>query len=384
MEKFLDRTDNPYKKSTYIDVKHMDIKARIQYYYFRRKMEQKYHIKIPIIASHFGVSGENQAMAVATGLWPNFDRYRETEDIYDYYDNEILRKDKGPHDSASVHWSDHVMKANGKGYEAYDPLDKFEMAMYKPLNFVHEDSVFNGITFDPFKNYDRGKDTSVGWFYPWSVNLFDEEIIEINKSDGIIGILMDPRQLGAFMPKYRDNIHLFGKMFLDSLKAKVNDTILKRLGLGLKMSDLAGKDGKYAFEYMKAEPLIRNIFYIVRLIKAQRDAELHQSDTLYMREHYPQFIRDDSAAKKDPWDMIAIGSDYDGLIDPVDFAPTAAYIPLLHRRMVVYAYIFSLIHRDQFHLPGSGECFINSLEDSMEKMGKIFYHNGKNFILQYF
>jgi hypothetical protein len=371
---FLDTGNSFYKKPTYIDVKHMDIKARVQYYYYRRKMEQELGIPIPIIASHFGVSGEKQAMAAATGLWPNFDRYSETETPYDFYRNEILRKNRN--ETTAEHWSDHVMNASGNGYN-HDTLDRFEKAMYKPLNFGNETEVFNDSTFNPFEHYDIDKDPNIGWFYPWSINLFDEEIIEVNKSGGIIGLLMDPRQLGAYMPRYKQHIHDYGNRF---------EKIVKEINWKPGFLELLGivKEDLNRIEYMKCEPLLRNIFYIVRLVKNQQDAEAHQGNNPYMQINHPSFIKDTALARQDGWNMISIGSDYDGLIDPIDIAPTAAYIPLLQKRLIVYAYVFALMHADEFHEPGSSTPLINSPEDSKEKMRKIFYLNGRNFVVKYF
>jgi hypothetical protein len=371
--KFLNpATSRVHKKPTYIDVKHMDIKARIQYYYRRRELEKELKIKIPIVASHFAVSGEKQAMAAATGLWPNFDRYGEVENTGKFYRERILREKKGNRDSF---WIKGVMR--GEYFRGDNKLDTFEIAMYKSLNFCAPDSI-KGKTFDPFAEYDINKDDNVGWFYPWSINLFDEEIIEINKSDGIIGLLLDPRQLGTFAPKYKDSIKVFENNFLKEKRKFTNEELAF---LNLDTNDLVAK------EYLKCEPLLRNIFYIVRLISQQKDAENHyrKNDTTYLKENYPWFIKDDSTLKKDPWELIALGSDYDGLIDPIDAAPTSSYIPLLHRRLVVYAYIFAKIHIGQFHCTDDrNKRLINNLQDSYDKMKKIFYENGKDFIIKYF
>ena len=376
------RNSRRHRKPTYIDVKHMDIKARIQYYYIRRQLEKELDVPIPIIASHFAVSGEQQAMAAATGLYPKSDKYRETERTRHYYNKYILKYNDST--ERKKYWADGVM-GGALFPKRHDSLDRFEKAMYKPLYFLDTGYTKDSINYDPFTKYKLDEDENVGWSYPWSINLFDEEIIEINKSDGIIGLLLDPRQLGTYAAHYGDSIAYYEKAFKNE-KKHLDDNFLKSIGLS--------KDDLLDKEYIKSEPLLRNIFYIVRLIKYQQAAEDHYErgrDLEATQKLYSWFMPDDSShrTKKDPWNLIALGSDYDGLIDPIDFAPTAAYVPGLQRRLVVYAYIFSKIHSNQFHLPGkqAGDpagFFIQSLQDSKEKMRNIFYENGKNFISKYF
>lgn len=387
VEAFLnpDSSVTRFQKPTYIDVKHMDIKARIQYYYMRRKYEKLFKVSIPIIASHFGVSGEGQAMAAATGLWPNFDRYNEIENIRRYYYTDIVLKYKKK--KRAWYWGSGVM--DGQAYaNSADPnyanrriLDSFERAMYTPLDFT-TDTIFDNRLYDPFKNYKVDK-SKAGWYYPWSINLFDEEIVEINKSDGIIGILLDPRQLGAFMPNYKNIKKKLGKKF-EYWKSKVLDDAASLLPYDFRI----GEGEINAIEYFKAEPLIRNIFYIVQVIKNRKLQEdfykATGNDVCKTRERYPEYIQDLIFTEKDPWKMVAIGGDFDGLIDPLDLSPTASYIPLLRKRMVIYAYIFAQIHHLEFTDPLTGSPYIQTLAESYQKMEQFFYSNGRDFILKYF
>jgi hypothetical protein len=353
LEAFLDPSKTHHQKPTYIDVKHMDVKGRIQYYYKRRELERKFGMPIPIIASHFAISGEKQAMAAATGLWPKFDQYPETENPHRFYKNKIL---------ISGRW-ERVM--SGTYNKSHGPMCPEEMNMYTSLDFL---SPPKSIAYNPFQNYDLDADAEVGWFYPWSLNLFDEEIIEINKSDGIIGLLLDPRQLGAFAPNYKT----FEFKGLQEAKKHYQS--------------LSGEEIKYyqlesanitAKEYMKAEPLLRNIFYIIRLILQQQHAQEEPSG-------YPWFVKDTLLSKKCPWDMIALGTDFDGLIDPIDFAPTSSYLPLMHKKMILFALWYARIHSNEFFDPRSKLPLIIDIDDSKKKMKKIFYSNGVKFIKQYF
>ena len=376
---FLDPGTSRFKKPTYIDVKHMDVEGRIQYYYMRRRYEQQFKMPIPIIASHFAVSGENQAMAAATGLWPYFDKYREVENVSKFYRKRILKRNNAAKREDA--WED-IMGEPGSIYNKnkrsyYDSetgLDSFDRAMYKPMNFIDPNYIDNKV-YDPFAKFKLEND-KVGWYYPWSINLFDEEIIEINKSDGILGLMLDPRQLGAFMDKYKKIKKNFGAKFRE----------LKRQ-LELKPQEL----GKYGMtpadinenEYFKTEPLIRNLFYIVKIIRQRK-----KDEAAYIsggnKKPYDDYIEDTAFLKHDAWEFISIGGDFDGYTDPIDYASTAAYIPVLKSRMIVYAWIFAQMHKDQFNDPITGDLLITSLDDSAKKMQLIFYENGQKFIKKYF
>lgn len=380
-------THNIYSKPTYIDVKHMDIKARIQYYYHRREYERDNKVHIPIIASHFAVSGEKQALAVATGLRPNFDRYDETEDQMAFYRHHIFKNNDT--NRREEYWTEFM---RGDNYpllnEKKQVLDSFERAMYKPMNFLNKTMFTDTSAYDPFKHFKLDSE-KLGWYYPWSINLFDEEIIEISKSGGFIGVMLDPRQLGAYMPKSRKIQETFGNKF-DSIIKIISNTATAHYGLTVQ--DVS------KIEYFKTEPMIRNIFYIIQTIKNQQAAEsvyksivadpkadsVDHKALVATRIKYPEYVADSSFCEKDAWETITIGGDFDGFIDPLDYCPTASYIPLLHKRMVLYAYIFAQIHKNDFHEPDTMLPLITSLEDSDKKMQQFFFSNLQGFIKEYF
>ena len=79
--------DGKHGKPIYIDVRHMDVKARSQYYAMRDsilKADPK-RKNIPIIMSHSAASGEDSTTAFLTGLCPSFDRYSEVKCPHWYY-----------------------------------------------------------------------------------------------------------------------------------------------------------------------------------------------------------------------------------------------------------------------------------------------------------
>jgi hypothetical protein len=383
VEAFLNPDSSRYKKPTYIDVKHMDILARTQYYEIRHQQEKKLGIQIPIIASHFAVSGESLSLAMATGRLfyssgerAYFDKYAEIRNPDRFYKRKVEGNKKLQERINKALPTKIITAENQKQLtEQYT----FNKNSYKVINDVGGDSTnttdFN-VKEDIVIDYKKA-----GWYYPWSINLFDEEIIEINKSNGIIGLLLDPRQLGAFMPNYK-RIEKRLKLQFETYSKGLDAGMLAQLGL--RLSDIN------IIEYFKSEPLIRNLFYIVNTIQQQQAAEqmyaASGNNVTTTKAKYPNFVKPVEAhyPAKGAWETVSIGGDFDGLIDPIDFAPTASYIPSLRARLVVYAYIFAQIHKEEFSDPATGKALIETLADSDKRMEQFFYSNGQKFIKQYF
>ena len=141
VEKLLDTSDG--KPPIYIDVKHMDIQARFDYYKFLKDRNYK---NVPIIASHVAMSGKDSAIAMYTGLCPVYDVYEEVKDPENWY---------------SFQASCGCIK-----------LHHIDLSV-------------------------------MGWFYPWSINLCKEEIPIIYNSDGIIGLSLEERVIGTNSPNYK-------------------------------------------------------------------------------------------------------------------------------------------------------------------------------------
>ena len=114
-----------------IDVKHMSLSGRQQFYAWKKADPDMR--TIPIIASHVGVTGIS---------WERNSRrayYRQTEYLRD--------------------------------------MDQYVVKYKRP----------KGLRLEKLKSY----------FNPTTINLFDEEIVEIIESGGLIGLMMDQRQLGV-------------------------------------------------------------------------------------------------------------------------------------------------------------------------------------------
>lgn len=312
IDKLLD-AEHDYQNPIYIDVKHMDLKARFQYYTIidsintiRKAQGKKL---IPIIASHIGLSGKKRPVAFATGLYPLSDSYEEL-----IFGSTFYKIQANEHDAF---------------WRAYTKLLPREVRALYVENYkesIHE-------SFNPFA--DNINFNAIGWFYPWGINFCDEEIKHIYASDGMIGLNLDRRILGFTMPnydwRYKKNMR---QKFRNIYNA---DEYKTRYGMSFSFED-----------YYLSEPLLRNIFHI---------------------------IEECGVADATAWDHIAIGSDYDGFIQPVKLAPTAESIPMFHEKMIAFLRIFVEIHNKKELLYGL------TPEVAMDK---FFYLNGKNFIFKYF
>ena len=312
MYRLLD-TENDFKAPIYLDVKHMDLKARFQYYQYIdsvntiRKAQGK--TLIPIIASHIGLSGKKRPVAMATGLHPLRDSYEELIFGQTFYKIQANERDQFWRAyTQSLKPSDRVMYFGGLPQDAEKSLNPFQgTANYNTLN----------------------------WFYPWGINFCDDEVKAIYDSDGIIGLNLDRRILGFTMPNYN-------RQYKKNLRRLFNDVY--------DADEYSLADGTpITFEdYYRSEPLLRNIFHVVEVSGRQNATA---------------------------WNHVAIGSDYDGFIQPIQLAPSAEYMPSFHRKMVVFARLFSAIHNKQPLLYGLS---------AQTAMDKFFYTNGRDFVFKYF
>lgn len=311
------KPDSAGSKRILIDVKHFDVQARFEFYALAKMLETKYNMKVPLIASHVAMSGEKLPVAMATGLNPMFDKYQEIEDPLAYY-----RKQEN--------------KYNG------DWLCRTKNLLQPDRNKFFLSAANVPLQFNPFKG--NINPATAGWFYPWSINLCDEEIKIIYDGNGIIGLNFDERILGGGMLNYTASEKSRVKQGYDSLRRVAH------------VFQTPAYPGYNFEEYYKCEPLLRNIFYVVL-----------------------RSGRQDNTA----WDKVAIGSDFDGLIDPIDIAPTALHIAAFRQKMVTYMEIFWLLHKGDAMFEGSDLLFGNTMTYKRAS-DKFFYENGRKFILDNF
>lgn len=149
---------------------------------------------------------------------------------------------------------------------------------------------------------------------PVSINLFDEEIIRIAKSKGIIGLQLDERRI-------------------------VNKKTLKKTKNSIKRSKIM---------HYRSELLWNQIQHI---------AEVLDDEGLFA------------------WECMAIGSDFDGIIDSLNGFWTAEELPFLADFLERHAYNYMLSHKLKN---------IQNVIKADEIIARIMSDNGRNFFKKYF
>ena len=167
---------------------------------------------------------------------------------------------------------------------------------------------------------------SAGWFHSMSTNLYTEEIEAIYKSKGMIGISFEERALGTTAFNYEKNKFTKDKLkgFLKSNESRFNYSKNERDSL------------------INAEPFVRNIFAMIK--------------------HSGLPVGDINT-----WKHICLGTDFDGVINPIDICPTAKEIPNFYH---------FLCRNLDFYIDYLGyEPMIKCGKSSIEIMNMLFYKN---------
>jgi microsomal dipeptidase-like Zn-dependent dipeptidase len=143
------------------------------------------------------------------------------------------------------------------------------------IPIVYSHSAVNGFkTMDQsIAKPDKPMKTRFQRFYKWSINNSDEEIRAIHKSEGLIGIMMDKGNLGGIRT--------------------------------IRLISSIENSNKLRKEFCKL--FLDNIFQIVKAI-----------------------------GEKSGWDVIALGSDFDGSITHIDPYESSAKLPMLENDLVEY------------------------------------------------
>lgn len=163
-----------------------------------------------------------------------------------------------------------------------------------PIPIIQSHTAINGwATLDEAAQHEETSRLDKDQFFSrWQINLTNEDILEIHDSDGLIGVVLHE-----------------GRMPGDGFKAQAKK-LKKKIKKARKKPQ---KKAKYEQElqdlYVKL--IWSNIFHIVKTVKDQRQGA-------------------------NGWKMIALGSDYDGLVDPIDAFDTVANFKNLRQAMIDY------------------------------------------------
>ncbi|MFX1703490.1 membrane dipeptidase [Chitinophaga sp. CC14] len=292
------------KRPVLIDLKHMSVYTRFHYYRYRESLINEAPVvnRLPIITSHTGFTFTS---------------------LNNYLAKKQFRSTTGQQDGVFVSIVESENRKIGKT----------------------NDSINSGL-----------------YGNPWTINLFDEEIIEIMGSRGMIGISLDQRILGAEKmvdsnrPEYFDPEYIareeWEKLFRDG-----------QLPGAEKLFDFLSIPSRAERHLML---LCLHIIYAVRIGNAGIGWEPGTS----------------------PWDHICIGSDFDGLINPINRIDNVLKLSDLAAGLKKYLPV-----ADKYLNTGDGNdtrsLRYNTTDGSLdmnyldEVIGKFMYTNGLNFTARY-
>lgn len=195
-------------------------------------------------------------------------------------------------------------------------------------------------------------------FNPWSINLMDEDIEEILESEGMIGVSLDVRILG-----FQAEIGMSSKDQSEYLSVEDFRTFYPHVKVdGLATEALEDKEVIESWLVPSKEErhplcLCFNILHIVSV------GLIHTS--------------------VNPWKHICIGSDFDGLIDPVKICRDASKMPELEKDLIRWMPVAEESYRKQNGGPdllertANGQIDLGKLKTVVRQ---IMYENGKDFI----
>jgi microsomal dipeptidase-like Zn-dependent dipeptidase len=284
-----------------IDIKHMGLKSRQDLYEYRRSKPQ--YAGIPIIASHMGVTGYSLA-----------------------------------------EWVDALTKSSVfslAGIRAVEIMTRRKKAGEWGSG-LNDEFTFN----------------------PWSINLMDEDIVEVLHTGGLIGVSLDVRILG-FQAKIGASAHEQSEFVsVPDFKTFFPDIQVR----GLVPEPLESMETVESWLIPTKEErhplcLCFNLLHIVAVAKANK-AEIGSKMT-------------------DPWRHICIGSDFDGLIDPVKICRDASKMPDLEKVLLKWLPIAEKAYRQENGGPNLLPATTKGAPDLdrvREVVRQIMFENGKAFL----
>ncbi|NVO29707.1 hypothetical protein [Hymenobacter lapidiphilus] len=197
----------------------------------------------------------------------------------------------------------------------------------------------------PFSKYFSDHDTILkvqdlpqkggsGWFHPTSNNLADEEIEYITRSGGLMGLTVEQRGLGGSMKQYRTT--------------RANSRVRLRNWLTSNQPGLTNiQRAVLEKQFFDAAPFMRNLWYFTNLSKPDVDV----------------------------WQHLTIGSDYDGIADPMDSFATSGRLPNLESFINDYYQAFEDVYGLKFNLAG---------RPMSQNLRLVFSANGIEFVKKYY
>lgn len=304
----------------------------------------------------------------------------------------------------------------------------------------------NGLTIDytsPLLNEYRMRNSKLARkFYPFAINLYNEEVKMICERGGIIGIPLEERVLGGFINnkveypvtlKHKANSII--KIPTQGLSRR-NTFILNTLAylrqenkkvlndvLAFYMQEFKGIGETDAYklvvhDYCSAEPFMQNLFHVIdiahlakkksiqeeRIVKAVGNVRNEQAnegrafaDSTFSQKILENVERLAAAAPPivDPysssWKYVCLGSDMDGLIDPINICSSASNYPFFKAKLEKLIPLFLYIRKNfegQDKLLGSYREYEDYFSDATfpvrDALDLLFYKNLYDFTAKHF
>jgi microsomal dipeptidase-like Zn-dependent dipeptidase len=217
-------------------------------------------------------------------------------------------------------------------------------------------------------------------FNPNSINLYEDDILEILKSKGLMGISFDNRILGAADPTELEFVSMEEMIIWRSFSTSLPDKIIDPVSYSYQKT--AKGDDEIIFDEedeAAAEEEFRSLFpssnkKIKTATKKRRQIKKHL-------EHFiNQLLKIKQVADKyptelkgiNPWDHICIGSDFDGLI-------SALHCCINTKEVENFAKL--VVKNIQSYAAGCGITLGMAPDQIVER---IFYANGVQFLRNHF
>ena len=307
-----------------IDLKHMSVQARRQWYRFRETlMNDEGFAPIPLVASHMGVTGLSW-LAPTVATCSNFP----------------------PDDNC------------------------FEV--------FHDDSL--GLL--GFRLKDDGPRDLRLKFNPWSINLYDEEIQLIVKSGGLIGLSFDDRILGN--SDFTESTERFSRHEVNPTAPDPLDHFpLPSLAHVDFDNPVGGDPSLNRVEFPRTNRPHPGFFapnYPDTPILGTLDSDFleHQLGLLSLCQNIIHIVR---RGGPEAWNCICIGSDFDGIMDAIDAVPNAAAIADMRGNFT--SFIGRMVSALNKHIQSQGldEPLLTLPGDFYER---FLFNNAHNFLRNHF
>jgi microsomal dipeptidase-like Zn-dependent dipeptidase len=199
-----------------------------------------------------------------------------------------------------------------------------------------------------------GRETAGEWgainkvftFNPWSINLMNEDIVEIIQSDGLIGLSLDVRILGwQDMLTKEDQVEYISvedfKYFFPEKFQQFEGLLPQEVESWL----IPVREERHPLA------LCFNLLHIISVGKLYTD--------------------------KNPWDNVCIGSDFDGLINPIINCRNSTKSKDLGPLLLRWLPVAEMAYRNQ----NAGPPLLDNSENKLEVVvEKFLYTNGLNFV----